>query len=283
MWVAIFQAHWKAVNDMKEFRFNWKYLMKKNEFWAAVFIVFAINVFAAGASIFTYDSNFAMTMTADYQFVLNNVYVNTLAAVILIIPVALGLVFSDADWLEEKRNTDILLYTRIDRKKNILVRFAMSIGVSFLIALVGFALNYLILFLVYGSGNRMWYAQDLPYNMIGYPDIITNNLWLSFPFSAVTVEALVVSIMLGLLSGLCYTISFYIPRRLLVLMYLLPFLILLVSDIVMTSVDMNAWSLMMLLQPYFMKNFTPWIVGMIVLPLLSILFLVPQLLKRDKL
>ena len=281
--MVIFQVHWKAVHDMKEFRFNWQYLLKKNEFWAAVFIVLAINVFAAGVSIFTYDSNFAMTMTADYQFVLNNVYVNMLAAVILIIPVALGLVFSDADWLEEKRRTDILLYARIDHRKNILVRFVMSVGVSFLIAMAGFALNYLILFLVYGSGNRMWYAQDLPYNMIGYPDIITNNLWLSFPFVAVAVEAVVVSIMLGLLSGLCYAISFYIPRRFLVVIYLMPFLILLLSDIVMTSLNMNAYSLMMLLQPYFMKNFVPWLVGMLCLPLISMVLLVPQLLKRDKL
>ena len=137
--MVIFQVHWKAVHDMKEFRFNWKYLLKKNEFWAAVFIVLAINVFAAGVSIFTYDSNFAMTMTADYQFVLNNVYVNMLAAVILIIPVALGLVFSDADWLEEKRRTDILLYARIDHRKNIVVRFVMSVGVS---VCTGFTIQY---------------------------------------------------------------------------------------------------------------------------------------------
>lgn len=258
---------------MKEFKFNLHYLYHKAEFWIALAIILGVSVLAAGLSIFSYDYELTSTMSADYQFILNNIFVNMISFVILIIPVAAGLVFVDSGWLERQRKTNNMLYTRLDLKKNCVLRYFMTIAVSFLAVMAGFLLDYLILYFIYGSGNRLTYAQDLPFAMVGYPGTALNPLFMSTPMLAVFLESVLVSLEIALLSGLCYTLSYFIRFRILIILYVLPFVILMASELAMIFVNCPEFSLVQLLQPFLCESFVPYAVVLPVLFLAGILLL----------
>lgn len=266
---------------MKEINFNLHYLYHKTEFWIALAVILGVNALSAALSIFTYDYELMSTMSADYQFILNNVFVNMISFVILIIPVAVGLVFADSGWLERQRKTENMLYTRLDLRKNCVLRYFMTMIVSFFMTMAGFLLNYLILYFIYGSGNRLTYAQDLPFAMLGYTDTALNTIFLSKPMLAVLVESILVSLVIALLSGLCYTLSYFIQFRLLIIIYVLPFVILMASELVMTFMNNSAYSLVQLLQPFLCESLIPYAVVLPVLFLAGILLLYIVSGRRD--
>lgn len=267
---------------MREFRFCIKFIFNRYEFYVALFVSLFIGGFHA---VYTVQANQVLPdagFSGDYLFILFNIFQNVYSFLILILPIALGLILSDSNWQEKYRGTETMLAVRLNRKKLIISRFIMSIIMSFVVAISGLLLNYLILRGCYGGGYRMTYNQEMPFAIRGVSRLYLNKLMITEPAKAVLSASLMFSLEMGMLSGFSYAASFYIPRRFRLAIYLMPLILLIFSELLANLFHAQSWSLIQLLQ-VFSVYFRPdsYTVLMLFLFCLSVLLLVRPLQKRD--
>ena len=200
---------------MKELKFNLRYLLKRQELYFAIIAILIICLFQAGMVVFK-AQYIELEPTSEYLFILTNTDINLNPIIILVLPVIGSLILSDSSWLELNRQTDTLLYMRLDYRKNIIIRWILSIAVTFIIVFIGLILNYLTLRFIFGSGNKIVIKQSMAYNLMPQNGLFLENIRMSSPTLFAILSSLHVSFLLGLLSGISYCMSFYIRQRLVI-------------------------------------------------------------------
>ena len=251
---------------MKELKFNIRYLLQRKELYFAIIVIFLINlthlILCVNENIRLYSS-IEQSFTAEYQFILYNAQISLNVLVITVFPIALSMIFSDTSWMDRKTKTLNLLYTRIDYKKNIIVRLCLSIVITFMISFLGFLFNYLLLRLIYGSGNHITYFQSLSFYLDSLPEYFLDDLRLSNPTLFVITISCTVSLLLGLLSGLSYLGSFFVRQR--VIVYFLPLIFLIVTTLLFPAIGMDRISYISMLQPFSVLSISNYMIGIVVL------------------
>lgn len=267
---------------MKELKFNIKYLLKRKELYFSIFIILLINlihvILCVNESL-RLGTLMEQSHTAEYQFILYNSQIALNVLVIIVFPIALSLVFSDTSWLDNKNKTINLLYTRLNCRKNIFVRFCLSIVVAFIVSLLGFLFNYLLLRIIYGSGNNVTHFQSLPFYLESNSSWFLDSLRLANPTIFVITISFTVSILLGLLSGISYLCSFFVNQR--VIIYFIPLIFLILTELVFPIIGLHNISFISMLQPFSQFSIHDYIIGIIILLTVILGLLTIVLRKKD--
>ena len=267
---------------MKELRYNIQYLLKRRELYFSTIVVLAINlihvILCVNESL-RLNSFIEHSYTAEYQFILYNSQVALNILVIIALPIAFSLIFSDTSWLDKKDKTLNLLYTRLNYKKNIFVRLCLSIIVTFIISFIGFFINYLLLRLIYGSGNNITYFQSLAFNLERGKSWFLDDLRMANPVAFIYAINCTVSISLGLLSGLSYLLSFFVKQR--VIIYFTPVIFLIMTELIFPIIGLEGISFINMLQPFSKLSFLNYLFGTLILVCMILIILLKNMRKKD--
>ncbi len=267
---------------MKELIYNIKLLLKRKELYCSIICILLINLIHVFLTIH-YNSSTQLLVEnqykAEYLAILYAVDVNLDMLIIIILPILCATIFSDSSLLEKKEKIDTIIYCRLNKKKLILTRLITIIASVFLINFVGFLMNYISLVCIYGSGNAVTYFQSPAFYLMGNNDIFLDTLRLSNPplfYICITAH---VSFLLSLLSGLAYSVSFFVKQKIWV--YVSPFIVLLASEFILSSLKLEQYAPITQLQPFSFFNLTNVSILYLSFFIIYIIFITIHLKKRD--
>lgn len=266
---------------MKELKFNIKCILHRKELYIAVLSILLINLFQVYLCVKDFiDYPSHLIPTAEYQFILYNVNVVLSAIIILIFPILFSTVFADATFLENQRKTTNLLYVRFNMKKNIIIRAILSFFITFIICFIGFMFNYLILRIIFGTGNLITPFQDTSFLLHTGDSFFLDNIRIINPRLFVTLISLSVSIIMGLLTMLSYSISSFIKQK--VLIYFSPIIFLILWEVIVSFFHFNkSLSVITMLQPFSCYNLFNYVVVCLILIFINLLLLIVKLFQKD--
>ncbi|MDD2644229.1 MAG: hypothetical protein PHC65_06065 [Methanobacteriaceae archaeon] len=236
---------------MKELKFNIKYLINRKELYFVIFLTLCVNlihVFLCINESLRLNHFIEELHSGEYQFILYNGIVTLNTLIILVFPVMFSMVFSDSNFLENKRKTTNILATRINFKKNIIIRMFLSIIVTFIICFFTFLINYIILRIIYGTGNRLTFFQETAFHLKYYDKWFLDNIRLYNPIIFVLLINLSVSFIYGLLSALSYLVSFFVRNR--IIIYFVPLIFLIATELFLPILGFKQLSFITALQPF---------------------------------
>lgn len=267
---------------MKEFIYSLKCLAAKKEFYFSIIGILLINLVHLFLVIhFNYNSNllFETGYKAEYLYILYNPYVNLNMIIIIVFPIICSTILSDINFLEKKQKTNNFLYTRLSSKKLVISRFVIIIFTVFLINFLAFLLNYISFYFIYGSGNALSHFQSPAFYMISKNFLFMDSLRLSnLPLFIICITAHV-SLILGLLSGLAYSISFFVKQK--IIIYIFPFLILILAEFILPLFNLSSYSIVGQLQPLSTFTGVNALILYCVLLLFNIILLIFGCKKKD--
>lgn len=266
---------------MKELKFNINYLFHKREFYFVIFIVFFINlvhVFLSISEVLRTNLIYESISTAEYQSILyNSCDLNSI--LIIVFPILFSMIFSDASFMEDKRKTTNMLATRLNLKKNIIVRMFLSMFVTFLICFLGFLFNYIVLIIIFKSGNIVTSFQESAFNMLSYPSFFLDGLRLNNPVLFTLICNLLVSLMYGILSMFSYVVSLCIKNR--IIIYFISVCYLIIIELLFPLLNWSKLSYINCFQISALSDFSPFIVNTILIIILSVIILIYYFKKKD--
>lgn len=267
---------------MKEFIYSLKCLILKKEFYFSVIGILLINLIHVFLVIhYNYNSNilFETGYRAEYLNILYNPSVNFNMIIIIVFPIICSMILSDINFIEKKQKINIFLYARLNQKKLMFSRFIIIIITIFLINFLSFLLNYISFYFIYGSGNAISYFQSPAFYMLSKDFLFMDSLRLSnLPLFLVCITAHV-SFILALLSGLSFSISFFIKQK--IMIYIFPFLIMILTEFTLPFFSLSSYSIVSQLQPLSVFKVENSIVLYCVLLLSSIMLLTFACKKKD--
>ncbi len=265
---------------MKEFIYSLKCLIHKKEFYFAIIGILLINLIHVFLVIqFNLNALLETGYKAEYLYILYNPSVNLNMIIIIIFPIICSTILSDINFIEKKEKNNIFLYTRLNQRKLMFSRFLIIIFTVFLITFLSFLLNYISLYFIYGSGNALTHFQNTAFYLTNLKFLFMDSLRISnLPLFLVCITAHV-SFILGLLSGLAYSISFFVKQK--ILIYVFPFLIMLLTEFIFPLVGLGSYSIVKQLQPLSTFNANNSIALYCVLLLASIILLAVNCKKKD--
>ena len=144
---------------------------------------------------------------------------------------------------------------------------------------VSFFINYLILRLVFLSGNYLSYFQELPFSLSGIPEFFLDNIRASNIILFVIIITFTISTLYGALSIFSYSVSFWVKQKSII--YVSPLLLLIFSELLFTNIGLKNLSLVRLFQPFSKYTFTDYLLSFFLIIIVSILLLVLKNNKRD--
>jgi hypothetical protein len=265
---------------MKEFIYSLKCLIQKKEFYFAIIGILLINLIHVFLVIhYNLNTLFETGYRAEYLYILYNPSVNLNMIIIIVFPILCSTIFSDINFIEKRQKTNMFLYTRLNQKKLIFSRFIIIIFTVFLINFLSFLLNYISLYFIYGSGNALSYFQNSAFYMVSKKFLFMDSLRLSnLPLFLICVIAHV-SFILSLLSGLAYSISFFVKQK--IIIYVFPFFIMLFTEFVCPLLNLSQYSIVGQLQPLSVFKVNDSIILYFILLLVSIILLRFSQQKKD--
>ena len=217
---------------MKELKYNLQVLFKRKELYLTTIILFLIS----GIQIYlvvqrnlqlTYNSNNIIenTKTAEYLYILynNDILLNSL--VILAFPILVSTIFSDSFWVEKHNNILVFLCPRLNYKKNVYSQMLITFFISFLLVFLSLMVNYLVLRYIFGSGNFGDQQASLPFLLKSIPGFFLDSIRLQNPALFTVLCITHVSILCGLISLLCYSLSFFIKNKIILFAQSIIFII----------------------------------------------------------
>ena len=222
---------------MKELKYNIKYLLKKKElYFMIIFLLLVViaNVVLVSAETLSRIDDYKETIeTAEYLQIFSNFSSWLLCPIcILCITIIISLVFCDISWLEKKGKIDYLLCNRLNYKKNIMIRFLLSIFGTFLLVFLALILDYLCLVYLFGSGTKVDYSGGTAFNI--YTSVkFLKELFYSNPFLHSVICNLHIALIFGLVTGLSYSLSFYFKQK--VLIYFISPVFFLIMEVIFSS------------------------------------------------
>lgn len=267
---------------MKELKYNLKYLINRKELYVSIIGILLVNLIHVFLVIhYSYNASvyYENWYKAEYLFILYNINVVLSTVIIIVFPIISSTIFSDTSWLENKRKTNTILYSRLNYKKLVISRFILIIFITFLINFIGFMMNYIALKCIYGSGNAMTYMQGPAFYLTVNQYYFLDSLRLLNPVIFTICISAHVSLIIGLLSGFSYAISFFIRQR--VMIYIIPFLLIIGSEFLFSFVKLNQYSLVKQLQPFSRFNIENALILYFVLFILNLFLLFQHFKKRD--
>lgn len=230
---------------MKELKFNLRYVLNKKELYFSFILVLMLGLIQV-LMIIQRTEYYEFNQTSENLILAANVVENLAPVVVLVLPVVSALILSDSTWLDENRKTHVLLYPRLNYKRNIIIRWVLSIVVVFIVVYIGLMINYLVLNLIFGSGNMIAINQSFPYNISADMELFLAELHLDNPMMYVLVANGHVSLILALLASLSYSLSFFIRQRLVI--YFQVLLIMFVYEVANSILNLEAFSIIYQLQ-----------------------------------
>ncbi|MEG0021586.1 MAG: hypothetical protein RSB77_06625 [Bacilli bacterium] len=267
---------------MKELKYNIKYLFNKKELYLAIIIVFIINlvhVFLCVNESLRLNQFYEEFCTGEYQFILYNINVSLQTLLIIIIPIVCNMILSDSDVLENRNKITNLLITRIDFKKNIIVRFVLCFLVTTFICFFGFLFNYIILRFIYGTGNNVTLTQGVAFSLNSMNGFFLDNVRLLNPVLFVVLINVSTSIIYGLLSAFSYSISLFIKNKLII--YFIPIIFLVILDMLFSRIGLGTFSMINLLQPFNKFTIIHYFTCIIILIIISLFLIGYKFFKKD--
>ena len=267
---------------MKELKFNINYLFHKREFYVAIIIAFFLNLIHVILCVVESMRTgiFYETMpSSEYQFILYNPIITLSSLIIIIFPIMFSIIFSDSNFLENKRKTVYLLALRMNNKKNIFSRIFLSAITTFIICFMSFSFNYILLRIIYGSGNIVTYYQEVAFHLTSQPSWFLDELRLYNPVLFTFIINILVSLMYSLLVALSYTVSFFMKNRLVI--YFIPLCFIILTELLFPILNLNNLSFIKCLQSFSQYNVVSycWCVG--ILLIISIGLLIFNFKKKD--
>lgn len=262
---------------MKELKFNLRYIFNKKELYFSFMVLMAIS-FMQIFMIIQGREYFELGQTSEYLVLLTNSVEDLSPAIVLVMPVITAMIMSDSSWLDRRRKTEIMLYPRLNCKRNIFFRWILSFLVTFLIVFISLMINYIILRLIFGSGNMIALNQSLSYNLTGIPELFLDGLRMSNPMLYVIVTSLHVSLILGLLSSLSYSLSFYMKQRL--VLYFQVLLIMFGYELIASALGFEYLSIIKQLQIMSFFTMNDAFVLYTILGVLSVLLIIMPLRRE---
>lgn len=269
---------------MKELKFNLKYLINKKEFYFAIFITFFVNlvhVFLSIKDSLRLNQFFEELYTGEYQFILYNTNVNLQALVFVVFPIVCSMILADSNFLENKNKTTNMINNRIRRNNNIWIRLILNIVLTFFICFLSFMFNYIILRIIFGSGNYATFTQDVAFHIDYMPEFFLDSLRINNPTLFVIVINLSVSFIYGLLSGLSYSFSFFVKNK--IIIYFIPLIFLISSELFFHILGLEKFSFFSALQPFSKFNMVSYIICVGILLICTISLIILKIRKRDEL
>lgn len=268
---------------MKELKFNLKYLLYKKEFYFVILLIFLINILHGFMTVkywSTFENYYIENMySAETQFILYNPSITLNSVIIVILPLACSMLFSDVSFIERKNKTFNILYTRINTNKNNFVRFILSLVVPFVICFVGFMLNYLMMSLIFKNGLLMSIYQEPGFYLFMHFNNFMDSLRYSNPTGYVIAISLMVSFIISLLSCLSFSISEFLKQR--IPIYFIPLIILVFSEFILSVLKLKNYSLIRFLQPRIAPSFSSFLIASIVIFIIGLLLEFYHRLKKD--
>ncbi len=242
----------KGVKKLKELKFNLNYVMHKRELYfafIAAMIISLVHIFL----IIQGSDYIEFANTSEYLILPTNSIEDFSPILVLAFPVIGALIFSDSSWLDRSRKSELMFYTRLNPKKNIICRAFLSFAVTFVLFFIVLTINYLVLYLIFGSGIRYPLDQSYPFNISGISQVFLDELRTVRPILYALIGIGHVSILLGMLSLLSYCISFFVRQRLVI--YFQVLLIMFVYEQIVSFVGFQKISIIYQLQ--LMSHFSP--------------------------
>lgn len=234
---------------MKELKFNLKILLYRKELYFAIFIVFLVNLIQCFMAI-QYSSGLNLFVengySAEYQTILYNGMVSLNSIVIIVFPIVCSMIFSDSSWCENNDKTFHVLYPRINHRRNSMIRYVLSFLVPFVICFLGFMMNYGIMRLIFQSGTLSTFSNDVGF-CIGTSKNFLDHLRILNPAAYIVSISCVVSLAIGLLSSLSYSLSVFFKKR--VFIYFIPLLTIILFELILSQLKLSSLSFIRLLQP----------------------------------
>lgn len=267
---------------MRELKFNLKYLLTKKEFCLATFILFFINIIHVFLTI-QYSNSLNLTIennySAAYQMILCNVQVVFNVLLVLIFPIVSAMMISDTSFYEKEKRIDSILFTRLNYKKNLLVKFFLSFLVSFFVCFSSFYLNYFLMKNLFMNGQGLSYFQSVSfYGVIDSLDFIDGMRFQNLELY-VFLRVVVTSMTIALLSMFSYSISFYLKKR--ILIYLVPFAVILIGMYLFPLFHFSHNGYASFLQSLTNYTFQDVFLAFGILIFLSICFFFPHYKKKE--
>ncbi len=267
---------------MRELKFNINYLFKRREFYIAIIIIFLINLIQVGLCVgetIRLNTFIEESYSAEYQFILYNAFITLNVLIIIVFPIVFSLIFADSNYIENKNKITNLLYIRLNYKRNIATRLLLSILVTFIISFLGFLFNYLLLRIIYGSGNRVEYFQSPAFYMNYSQKYFLDNIRIANPVLFTILINIAVSLILGLLSGLSYLTSFLLKHR--IAIYFVPIIFLILSELLLPKIGYENLSFINLLQPFNQYSVKDYFIGTVTLVSINLLLFLKNIFKKD--
>lgn len=267
---------------MKELKYSLKYILKSKEIYFALFSVLLVNLIHVFLVIH-YNINinvfFENGYRAEYLFILYNAFVSLNMIVIIIFPIISSTIYSDIGWNERKNKMRNILHFRVNNKKLIFVRFFIIILIVFLVNFIGFIMNYFALACIYGSGNAISYFQSPAFYQIGNNNMFLDSLRIMNPTLFSICISAHVSLLIALLAGLSYSISFFVKQK--IIIYIFPFIFLIGLEFLLSTIGLSQYSLVIQLQPFSSFGIFEVLIVYFCLIILNILLLVIFSRQKD--
>ena len=267
---------------MKEFKFSIKMISQKKETYIVICSVLLINLYHAILLIKPYLADgiiIEWVRSAEEQFILTNNWTLSIRNIIMVVfPILCTLILGDSSWEEKKNNTENILYPRLSTKKLILVRWILSFIIPFFIVFLGLMLNYVTLYLIFGTGHFMVDFPVSSYNFI-IPELFLSDFRLNNPSLYIVLGSLHYSVIMGLLSSIAYSYSSYVKQR--VFIYFQPLFFMIISSLILSIVGLEKITILSQLLIAANRTVMDSIYVYIILFFISCIPLIFSLRKRD--
>lgn len=267
---------------MKELKFNIQYMLRKKEFFIALLITVLINLIHAllvTHNMVMHNTVVENSYSAEYLSILYNPLIAFNVIIVLIFPIVCSMIFSDSDWLEETMKTSNMLYTRINHRKNKIIRLILTFSVTVIITFTSFMINYLVLRIIFPSGNLYSYTQEIGFYLLK-SDFFLDAIRIHNPVLFIVLINLSVSIALGILSGFSYACSFFVKNR--IVLYFMPFIYIVVNEVVVSIINLKEIAIAKTLQPFGKYSISNYCIALGITAILGITLLTHKLKQKDQ-
>ncbi len=268
---------------MKILKFNIQYMLKKKEFYIAILITLLINIIQV---LFVIQNNSSYGIvenmhTAEYISILYNPFVAFNTLIIIIFPIVCSMIFSDSNWLEETMKTSSMLHNRINKGQNIIIRLVLTFTITVIISFIGFMLNYLLLRILFLSGNSYSYYQEVGFFRNVDSRYFLDSIRINHPALFTVMISLSVSLVLGVISIFSYACSFFIKNR--IVLYFIPFIYIVINEFMLSILKLRQFSIVEKLQPTDQYSVGEYFIAIGITLLLSSILIIKKFKTKDQL
>ena len=206
---------------MKELKYNIALLKSRKEFYIGMICIFLLPFvhFVMNCQYLMNNGNYTgfaqLYRSAEFQMILTNVEMAFGPILVFGFPMLCHYMFGDSYYNENKQEYAVFLQPRLNHKKNVLSKLAVSMVVPFIVILSSLLLNYFLTVYVFGSnfnsdliGLPVFHIWDQPFYFLDAVRFVAPMLY-------GVLICLSISFLSALLSGLAFSLSCFIKNKIL--------------------------------------------------------------------